>query len=707
LLDALGEPSGRTVIDNIVSTRQQGGAAQGLENPVLMPRAPGGSDLSLSESFARLIDHGYDWQDLSQFFLRVLRYMATSSKRRAAELEEMSWWQFLCGWDPDTQTARFRYSERFAHDVKFSTKVLVAFNADWGDARTNGSTYIQLFLNSLVQRERVDGCLNGPTSRAWFEPWRAHLELLGVEFVQGTLATLRVDEHGRVLPYTRSARDSAPRPDLEADYYVVATDVVTAEAVTRELPQRGVPATLDGYTTRVDPNPRKATGESTTRDPHARVGVAPWDRLQTLTGIQYYFTTDFKLVHGHMYFADAPWALSSISQQQFWRDRPLLHRDGYCAVLSVDVGAFDRPATDPALGGRTAWDMTRDELAEEVWRQICASLGERLDQPKDADAPRRHDVINPTLRFPQPAWFHMDEFIEYGLADESGDERPLRNHAPFLIPIAGDWKRRPGGDPWSPRAGDRELAARPEHREIWQAPHGGYWVHWNRLVFAGTYKKTFTRMTTMESANESARHAVNAILDHFLLSPAARRRRQQHLGAAAVADEPRLRLVEPELDAQSDETSGATARPWRPAAPDEAGHDAPYRSSLLGDYCQIWDIEDYELPEFKPLRRYDEELFDQGMPHPWDLAGVEVMPAVFSKMPRVEGSSFAALRALLTSVRQRLESSAKESWRSGSIEDGIELLEAIRKTVESELERTFAGFERARRRGRGDESENA
>ena len=63
---------------------------------------------------------------------------------------------------------------------------------------------------------------------------------------------------------------------------------------------------------------------------------------------------------------------------------------------------------------------------------------------------------------------------------------------------------------------DEAWLADLEQRNVWQARHGGYQVHNNSVVFAGTWTKTFTRMTSMEAACESGRHAVNAILDHYI-----------------------------------------------------------------------------------------------------------------------------------------------------------------------------------------------
>ena len=97
------------------------------------------------------------------------------------------------------------------------------------------------------------------------------------------------------------------------------------------------------------------------------------------------------------------------------------------------------------------------------------------------------------------------------------------NETPYLVPIVGDWDNRPSTDPWNPTGNSFGTVPTDEHwladldqQNVWQARHGGYQVHNNSVVFAGTWTKTFTRMTSMEAACESGRHAVNAILDHYI-----------------------------------------------------------------------------------------------------------------------------------------------------------------------------------------------
>jgi len=181
------------------------------------------------------------------------------------------------------------------------------------------------------------------------------------------------------------------------------------------------------------------------------------------------------------------------------------------SVLSVDIGDFNSPSRhliDEFGHGKAARDCTADELAQEVWRQIIHAITSDADNVPEA-------------LLPWPAWYALDRNLRMTGWPNTGT--PARNEAPYLIPIVGDWPNRPGCDPWNPhgsswttRPTEAQWLENLEQRDVWQARHGGYQVHHNSVVFAGTWNKTFTRMTSMEAACESARHAVNAILDHYV-----------------------------------------------------------------------------------------------------------------------------------------------------------------------------------------------
>ena len=170
------------------------------------------------------------------------------------------------------------------------------------------------------------------------------------------------------------------------------------------------------------------------------MGRRAWDRFQTLGGIQYYFDTEFQLLRGHMYYSGTEWALSSINQHGLWERRPTLDRDGHVSVLSVDIGDFNAPSNhliDEFGRGKAARDCTADEIAAEVWRQIVDALTSNVDNA-------------PEELLPWPVWYALDRGLVLDCGPGQGEGRVVRNDAPYLVPIVGDWLNRPGGHPWNP-----------------------------------------------------------------------------------------------------------------------------------------------------------------------------------------------------------------------------------------------------------------
>ncbi|MFP2925176.1 NAD(P)-binding protein [Pyxidicoccus sp. 3LG] len=624
LLDVQGNPTGRRVFDNLVPSSFYGIAAKGRRIRFFR-RRPSTRPFEVMQDLRDVAASGYPPSDMLQFTLRIWRYMCTCSERRKAEYESISWSEYLEGYEPKTKKRRYQYSKEFMRDMQFAPRVLAAFDGAWGDARTNGNTFVQLYLNNLLPLPKTDGTLNGPTTSAWFAPWRRYLEeYLRVEFREGKLLRLELQE-SNIVPFVKGSNDPAEgRKDTRGDecgailgpvdYYVVATDAVSAEAVTAGLsPRIGVIEKLHGFTTRVPPNPR---GEQPERQRGEREfpGLVAWDRFQTLTGIQFFFPSSVRLAEGYLYFLDAPWGLSAINSQQYWATPPTFDQDGFGAVLSVDIGNW------VLEGQKGPSDCSRHDIAQEVWQQIKTATQEH-------NAPLPH-ARQRAFTLPDPAWYFMDRFITFG-EDKArgGKERPMKNLSPYLIPIVGDWDRRPGFEPWDPldlrrkREPDTALPA-----GLWQAEHGGYPVHWGQLVFAGTYLKTFTRMTTMESANESARHAVNAILDHYLAH------------RLPVPAEPGPEVPE----------SG-------PVVPDYGGGSLTgspdFRMTPIGEYCRIWDPERHELPELAPIRELDAKLFAAGLPHLWDVLRLE--PLARPLIPSLDPQGGAkALLELLRTLRE-------------------------------------------------------
>ncbi|QSQ23444.1 NAD(P)-binding protein [Pyxidicoccus parkwayensis] len=583
ILDDAGSPTGRRLSDNLVPVR-----IRNLSTRAEDDAAP----------------------DAVRLTLRLWRYLSTCSERRKTECEGLSWREYLEG--PEKQADA--EDEDFRRRLRFASGLPESLDVDWGDARTLGNTFVQRYLDRVRPRERMDCTLNGPATPAWLRPWRNYLaKHLRVEFFRGELTRLAFEE-GRLVPYATGTigpegGEQDEKPDMGAwvlfmlteepvDYHIVATDAFTAERVTEGLPRIGVIKGLHGFSTRTPANPRGTELEQR-RPKRVLPGHVPWDRFQTRTGVQFFFSTSVRLVEGCLNLTDTPWALSVLNSDRYQALSPTLARDGYTSVLSVDIGRWyihEQGVLQPS-------ECSRHELAHEVWRQLREALGSAL---------------------PEPGWYHVDHLLQFEMPPHAGSERAVANLAPYLVPRVGDWERRPGPEPWNPLAPPRPEGSPPKlPKGVWQASHGGYPVHWDKLLFAGPYLRTFSRTDSMEAANESARHAVNALLDHYVA----------HAG-------------------QGSETSRDAAR----TAP--CGDDGPSSPAApmtpVGEYCRIWDPERHELPELEPLRELDAKLYAAGLPHVWDVLQLE--PLALPLLEAAEPADDArALRSFVERVRGPLE----------------------------------------------------
>jgi uncharacterized protein with NAD-binding domain and iron-sulfur cluster len=181
-----------------------------------------------------------------------------------------------------------------------------------------------------------------------------------------------------------------------------------------------------------------------------------------MVGIQYYLRRKVDITRGHMTFIDAPWALTALTQAQFWpeRDFPRAYGDGRTVdSLSVDISNWDAPGI---LFGKPAKRCTAEEVAREVWAQI--------QQHHTAGDALPDDIVH--------SWF-LDPGIRWDPV-----ARRNRNATPLLVNTVGTWEKRPTARTRVPN-----------------------------LFLAGDYVQTDVDLATMEGANESGRAAANAILD--------------------------------------------------------------------------------------------------------------------------------------------------------------------------------------------------
>ena len=273
------------------------------------------------------------------------------------------------------------------------------------------------------------------------------------------------------------------------------------------------------------------------------------------------------------------------------------------------------------LRGQTAWNSKWWEIPSRVWAQVI-STGSALGGLTRATS------LDP------PAYYHMDEGIVFDERDgRVGEFFPVENRTPFLINLKKQWNERPGqvrDESADERRKmlrsiiekfDRQQQAAAEafaqlgengwkRTEGWTSALKGlseahaekmavssckpgaieYTVSNKRWVLAGTYMATHTRLMTMEACNESARHAVNTILD-------------------AIHNDAHPRVNDREV----------------PGA-------ALYNSSgrQMGEPCEIFDPFDYEVDDFQPLKELDAKLVEEGLPHFVDILGIT---KVIEEMP--------------------------------------------------------------------------
>jgi uncharacterized protein with NAD-binding domain and iron-sulfur cluster len=349
--------------------------------------------------------------DVAWLLERLFTLLASCDERRVGQWDLQSWWDYV---QAERRSEPFR---RYLADGL--TRTLVAARATEMSARTGGLILVQLLADLSRAGDRADRVLDGPTSDAWIDPWVAHLRSRGVELRLGERVEALSVRGGRIAAATVAGRE------VTADHYVAALPV-------------------EGMRTLLSPELRAA-------EPRLN-GL---DRLVTrwMNGILFYLRDDLPLVHGHAVYLDSAWALTSISQRQFWRafDFP-----GIGGVLSLDISEWQRPGPRT---GKVAALCTPEEIRGEVWGQLRDHLEGALDGV---------EVV---------AWF-LDEAIAF--PNPSG----ATNAEPLLVNTKGSWADRPDATTRIPN-----------------------------LFLAADYVRTHTDLATMEGANEAARRAVNGILD--------------------------------------------------------------------------------------------------------------------------------------------------------------------------------------------------
>ena len=412
--------AGRTVRDHLVGATRILFAQAGGPNEIIAPAhlPESAEDFAVLARFLReaATQVGVPPQEYAVLIERLLTLLTSCDERREQQWDLQSWWEYT---GAERRSAAF---QRFLADGL--TRTLVAARGREMSARTGGLVLVQLLQDLSRAGGRADRVLDAPTSEVWIDPWVEHLTARGVELrLSEPVEALHLGG-GRLSGATVAGRT------VRADHYVAALPV----EVMRQLASPALRA--------------------------AEPRLKGLDRLVTrwMNGVLFYLDRDIPLVNGHAIYVDSEWALTSISQKQFWPGVDLAQRgDGRTrGILSIDVSEWQRPGKRT---GKVAQLCTREEIFDEVWGQLEDHLDGALDAATVIDR-----FLDPAIVFPNPT----------GAA----------NLEPLLVNTAGSWADRP------------DAATRIPN-----------------LFLASDYVRTHTDLATMEAANEAARRAVNGILD--------------------------------------------------------------------------------------------------------------------------------------------------------------------------------------------------
>ena len=429
-----GNPNG--VWDNLVDTTEMSvERSDGRPDAQLFGLAPDPAAVMTEDGLRALIteevlgQRGVPPHEAAYFTERLLVFLTSCDERRYGEWEHTSWWDFV-----GAESRSQEYQHLVAQGM---TRTLVAAKEKVASTRTIGNMGEAIVMNAMGRGNdgAVDRVLDRPTNEAWIDPWVKLLRKLGVRFHAGQLVDAVEMSGGRVVSARARDREGRARR-IEADWFVSAMPAERA----RKLWSRDVLA--------ADPS-LESMNEL----------YVDW-----MNGIQFYLRRPLDLIHGHVTFADAPWALTALTQGQFWTERDFARDYGDGSVvdcLSVDISDWDTPGI---LYGKPAKLCTREQIKREVWAQISEHLNDEGEEVLTKD--HLH------------SW-HLDPGIRWSSAQGAN-----RNAERLLVNTVGSWEKRPQASTAIPN-----------------------------LFLAADYVQTDVDLATMEGANEAGREAVNRLLE--------------------------------------------------------------------------------------------------------------------------------------------------------------------------------------------------
>ena len=455
----LGDANDR-VIQNLVNVERAAYAQKQkpfFKFPTDLPSTLGGWKNLITEIFSNP-GLGVPFNEAAFAAFKLLDAMTMCAERREQELDGQSWWDYMRAEDMSPE-----YRSVVVNGL---TQNFVAMDAKESSTKSVINILARLLSDLMPGGFSMDRILNGPTSEVWIDPWERYL----AEERQGEVP-VRFEKNNavdQVLFDGNANRVTAVRlrngGEEKADYYVAAVPI---EAFV-DILDKSDPA-IKEYA------------------PSLKALDLDVLQVRWMSGIMYYLKHDDTMDTGHVVYLDSEWALTSISQNQFWRKKMNEYGSGSVdGILSVIVSDWD--ATSSEIGKTAQETDNAKELADGALAQI-----------------RRHRITEASREGDNIVGFYVDPALQF--VGESVHRRRIRglmpahefarnlqsvaekiglNLEPLFINTINSWQARP--------------RARTEI---------------TNLFLAADYVRTETDLATMEGANEAARRAVNGILDHM------------------------------------------------------------------------------------------------------------------------------------------------------------------------------------------------
>jgi 15-cis-phytoene desaturase len=495
---------GRYVIDDLISIPQAAYSQEGktfYKFPTQSPQSVYEYLHALRDVFNNL-RLGLQAGEATFAAVKLLNAMTMCNERREAELDQVTWWNYMSA---NEMSDAYRKVV-----VNGLTQNFVAMDAEQSSTKSVINILARLLNDFMTAGSTIDRILNGPTSDVWIRPWRKYLEQrLGrgegaVTFHLGwRVARLEFEaKENRITGLRIEKTEERKRAEDSKQIPVGAAPKGTGfDFCIAAVPVEAMQKILDDF------------GSRDILEHAPSLKLIKRLNVNWMSGVIFYLKEDVKMCAGHVIYLDSPWAITSISQNQFWTKKidtiGIRRAQG---IISTIISDWDKPGNKSCR--ETAREVgSHDALANEVLAQVRAHLRAYPEM-----------ILNTVGHFVDPAIVYKRELMglmsvgsfarRSALWESSGQATNLKAHleGKDLFPAEPVKKRKALGTLWDKVTVDDQEPLFINTVGSW-SHRPGETTGIDNLFLASDYVKTNTDLATMEGANEAGRRAVNAILE--------------------------------------------------------------------------------------------------------------------------------------------------------------------------------------------------